>query len=235
MSDFDIRNSKKRIYVLTIVICSVIFALSSFLIKPLNISFSTDIMLMDSWVMYVFDVLLVLCEVAAYSVMFAAVIFFVLSENGFPKKLILICALVCALRRFADIIMTVIFYGALSLEDLYLVIFYIAVELLQIFVVWFLTKRCKNVFSKEALPLKKPFDKENPLQVSALLAGAFLSLVKVVSRIIYDISYSLFVGPPQNVGEILAMAIYYLSDIAITFISYALILLTVKLFVVSRK
>lgn len=235
MSDFDIRNSKKRIYVLTIVICSVIFALSSFLIKPLNISFSTDIMLMDSWVMYVFDVLLVLCEVAAYSVMFAAVIFFVLSENGFPKKLILICALVCALRRFADIIMTVIFYGALSLEDLYLVIFYIAVELLQIFVVWFLAQRCKNVFSKEALPFKKLFDKENPLQVSALLAGAFLSLVKVVSRIIYDVSYSLFVGPPQSIGEILAMAIYYLSDIAITFISYALILLTVKLFVVSRK
>ena len=62
-----------------------------------------------------------------------------------------------------------------------------------------------------------------------------LALIKVVSRVIYDVSYSLFLGGPQSFGEIIAMIIYYLSDIAIAIISYTVIILAVKLFAGSRQ
>ena len=48
--------------------------------------------------------------------------------------------------------------------------------------------------------------------------GIILSAVKIVSRIIYDLSY----GAPDNAKEILTMVIYYFSDVLICVIFYAL-------------
>ena len=113
--------------------------------------------------------------------------------------------------------------------------FYIGFEFLQLIIVWLCAQKLRNRAQKDVPTITKVFDKENPLQVCALLAGALLSLVKIVSRIIYDVSYSLFIGPPESLGEILAMVIYYLSDVSIAFVSYALIIVALKLFDGSRK
>ena len=91
MNNNSLQNSAKRTFVLASVLCGVIFAFSSFIIKPLSIALSTDIMFTDSWIMYVLDALLVFCEVASYSIMFASIIYFVICLKNSPLKLIFLC------------------------------------------------------------------------------------------------------------------------------------------------
>ena len=74
-----------------------------------------------------------------------------------------------------------------------------------------------------AYPFYALFSLKNPLQKCAFWSGAFITLFKMASRLIYDFSY----GLPTSVTDALWMVIYYLLDIFIgvavcLFITYLL-------------
>jgi len=62
-------------------------------------------------------------------------------------------------------------------------------------------------------PFTKLLTFQNPLQKCALAGGAVVALLKMVSRLIYDISY----GLPTSVADALWIAVYYLLDIFVGF------------------
>ena len=74
-------------------------------------------MYMNSWVLYVLEALITIFDIFIYSVMFATAICFAFEKKKF-LKLILISSVISVVRIIADIIMTAIFSGAVSLNDL---------------------------------------------------------------------------------------------------------------------
>lgn len=64
-------------------------------------------------------------------------------------------------------------------------------------------------------PFKKLLTRRNVLQKSALYTGLTLSVFKIVSRIIYDISY----GAPDSLTQVFWMIFYYIADIVVGLIT----------------
>ena len=62
------------------------------------------------------------------------------------------------------------------------------------------------------------YSKRNPLQRVALKTGIMLSVIKIITRIRYDIMY----GAPSGISEILIMVVYYLSDVLVFAVFYAI-------------
>lgn len=65
----------------------------------------------------------------------------------------------------------------------------------------------------------KIFGLSNPVQLSLFLSGLLISLTKIVSRMIYDISLSQIEGAPSS-SEIPLMIAYYLSDLVFGLLIY---------------
>lgn len=64
-------------------------------------------------------------------------------------------------------------------------------------------------------PFKKLFSTENVLQKNALWAGFVLTVFRVVSRMIYDITY----GAPSDAADLMWMIFYYTVDIVVGMVS----------------
>ena len=194
-------------------IFGIAIILSSFIIKPVYIMLSADVMYMDSWLLYVFEILIKLFDIFIYSIMFTAAIYFVLEKKKFIG-LILMCGFISVARIVADVIMTAVFSGAISLRDLSVVGIQLAFELLLVALVYIFAVK---IFAK---------GKKNPLQISAIFAGGLLSINNILSRIVTDISY----GAPESFDEVMVMAAYYLSDVLVAGIAYIIIINIFKLF-----
>ncbi len=65
-------------------------------------------------------------------------------------------------------------------------------------------------------PINKLFDFKNPILSSALAMSIVIVAVKIITRIINDISW----GAPTSLGEVAIMAVYYLSDIVYGAVAY---------------
>lgn len=211
---FSINNNGflRKISTLVCFICGIAVILSSFVIKPIYIILLSDIMYMNSWVLYVLEALITIFDIFIYSVMFATAICFAFEKKKF-LKLILISSVISVVRIIADIIMTAIFSGAVSLNDLAVVGIQLVFEVLLVSLVYLLAF---NISSK---------GKKNPLQISAIFAGGLLSINNILSRIVSDISY----GSPASLGEALVMAAYYFSDALVAGIAYIIIINIFKL------
>ena len=203
----------RQVSTLACFICGIAVILSSFIIKPVYIMLSADVMYMDSWLLYVFEILIKLFDIFIYSVMFTAAIYFVFEKKKFIG-LILMCGSISVARIVADVIMTAVFSGAISLRDLSVVGIQLAFELLLVALVYIFAVK---IFAK---------GKKNPLQISAIFAGGLLSINNILSRIVTDISY----GAPESFGEVMVMAAYYLSDVLVAGIAYIIIINIFKLF-----
>ena len=72
------------------------------------------------------------------------------------------------------------------------------------------------------LPLSKMFDWYNPLQRSAMKMSILILVMKIISRILNDIS----IGAPHSFGEVMVMILYYLSDVLYGIVAYIIALIT---------
>lgn len=125
------------------------------------------------------------------------------------------------------------------LENLTYILIYVAMELSQavlvLLIIWRTMKAYHAFIERQmriaanlpgaevdvrtyAFPFTKLISLKNPLQKCALGSGALVSVYKIVSRVIYDVSY----GAPTSVADALWMLVYYLTDI---FVGFAVCLL----------
>ena len=207
----------RQMPVLAGILCGIAIILSSFVIKPVYIILLSDIMYMDSWLLYVFEILIALLDIFIYSVMFATAIHFAFERKKYTK-LLLICGCILVARIVADIIMTAKISGFVSLRDFAVVGIQLAFELLLVSLVYIFAIK---IFAKGI---------KNPLQISAIFAGGLLSINNILSRIVSDISYSIIYGAPESFGEVLVMVAYYLSDVLVAGIAFIIIVKVCRLF-----
>jgi hypothetical protein len=119
---------------------------------------------------------------------------------------------------------------------------YFALQMLQLLAVYIITSIDSSKFKlyaaslddpkvksrieeKKILPLSRLIDWNNPLQRSAIKMSALILAIKLITRIINDISY----GAPESLGEVLIMIVYYLSDLIYGAVAYF-----IAIFVISR-
>ena len=168
---------------------------------------------------------------AAYSV-------FKFSLVGSVRIIIIYCVAVF-LKYAANLGITLIFDGKVSAETVVYVLAYFALDSIILLAIALITastfkkynerraitKKANNAIGKATLSVEEElfggnrlFVLSNPLHRSALFTGIILSAIKIVSRILFDIAY----GAPKTLSDALWMIAYYISDILIAIIVYAI-------------
>ena len=202
---------------------------------------NTDIVLYTSVLPEILDALMDVTEIAVFAIGFGICMYACFHRASITQKLCLMGILSGAVifRRVCDLSVSLIVFSVIGIEDILDCVIYLILELILIWGIFLLIQSiASRYFKKTALlskasalfdndftptvtvkalyPFPKIYSKENPMQVCALISGIVLSAVKVISRIIFDISY----GAPEGIQEILVMIVYYGSDIVLGILYY---------------
>ncbi len=236
-------NTKKdgvRLVAFMALSCAVLFSVITFIIEPVSVFALSDITVRDTLLPNIIDIIRDLAENAAFAFCYSAIIYAAVKRSTRAAwGLLGIYALGCLLRRACVLLMTYITYSYIDATDILSVCAALLFEyILALAVTLFSVNigkgyRTRTAQTEKAARIKgdlslvpriefdSVFSKDNPLELCALIAGILLSAVRIAMRIETDIKYTLVYGAP-SIGEILIMIVYYMSDILVCAIFYAL-------------
>lgn len=254
-SQIDI-NNKRRINSTFWLFMSLFFLLPLLLnnlaIIPLyssleaNVSYSGS--LLTVFIKYIQDFI----DLFAFTSAYAMIIFSSLILRGAKTRFVVIFyAITYFLLIPLKILMNAVIYGSVGrpeevFVDLIYLTVYFALFLLQLLAVYIFatTDSSRYLSSLEALegarnqksrmltsarsailPFSSFFNWYNPLQRSAIKVSALITAIKIGTRIVNDISF----GAPESFGEIMIMAVYYLSDLLYGAVAYIVALFVIHL------
>ncbi len=248
-TEYPLKKEKatKLFLIIMLCFCFLPVILNCVLISPLYMKLNADILFSNSAIIHILDYSMDFFDIIAFSVSYALIIFSVLLlSKKTARFIILLYTLAFALQIPLKIIMNIPLNGSLgSVEEIIIDVIYLSIYfilfMLQLFAVYlfaatdtnkyirymeFSKKKAnkKNLTSAEeysVMPFRKFFLKINPLQRSALKMSILIFLIRFISRLINDISY----GAPESIGEVLIMAVYYLSDALYGIVAYIVALL----------
>ncbi len=228
--------------IMMLICCSAFFSLLTFILSPIYSAISANIVFYTTLLPDILDVLIQLLEIAAFASCYSIVILSVTAKGASAScGVCWIYVAACTVRRAAAAVITYIQYGSLPSEEVASLMLYLSLETVQIFLVLlFAYQSSKNwrasvkAAKKAALKtggsvnadisLNPAYSSINPLKNTAFKAGVMLAVIKILSRIVYDVTY----GAPNGLSEILIMTVYYLSDVLIAIIFYAMCLFIMK-------
>ena len=246
------------------VVCLLLCALNVGLLIPLLVYTSSDVTFESSLLPPLLEVLSALVDIAVYTVAFSSAVFaFRLYPAKKAIWLPLTFFLTALVRRAASLGVEVLTSGSIGSDDIQSAAFYLVVEILLdgavsliAFCVFHKTPKkdpsllyprimvcvpsgITEVEERAVIDAtnqagaKKTYLVEEPI-AAALGAGILLAAVKIVSRILYDIMYTVVSGFPNDAGgilrEILVMILYYASDILGGALAYLGILFLIRLY-----
>ncbi len=211
----------------------------------------SDIVLMYTAWPEVLEILTNILECAIYGIAYAYLIYATYKfPDGGLSPFVLVYFSSVLFKYIANYLVTWITDTGMSasylIENLSYILIYTAMELAQaglVLLITYFTMRtyhrfisrqiqiAKNIPGGQEIttrtyvfPITKLFSLQNPLQKCAFLSGAMVSAFKIVSRLIYDISY----GWPTSVVDALWMITYYMFDL---FVGFAVCLLITYLLI----
>ncbi len=234
-------NKKMKLSTLMILGCATVFAIITFILQPIAVVTVSDITLSKTILPRIVNIILDLAETFAFAFCYSTIIFASVTKSkksGFAFLGIYMAA--SLVRRVCVLLITFITYNYLDGTDIFSVcaalafeyILALIVTLVAVVIGEYYRARCAEI-QKAAritgdsscgnrLEFTAVFSNQNPLQRCMLFAGIVLSVVKMGMRISSDMKYNSFYGAPTEIGEILIMAAYYLSDILVCAVFYAL-------------
>lgn len=211
---------------------------------PMTLTVTSDVLLSETVLPLLSDVLSLFCNYLFYWVAFA-ILLYAVCHYGLRacKPLLAIYGGAVLFRYIANQIAAYLVLGFPSVNDFFAGDFWylllnIALDLAMLAGVCFLIVRMhRRMDSAEApilshLPMSRLFDRENPVFCIAIAVAAIPAGVQLVTRVIYDIFY----GLPTGLLDLLWMIVYYLSDFANVLIGYLVIALFLnRLFFYEEK
>jgi len=221
---------KKKLTLWMLIVSFGITLISSLVLSPIYVVVSSNITFIETPLPDLLYYVISLLDVAFYCVclpilILSFTIFFVSSARTI--LLIYVCAPL--LRRALDLLMTYAIYHDIDDLDIVSCVWFLIFDYALLITVTVIScvvaKRFYSaspavgdtVSLKGILPTVGVYSGSNPLQRSALLCALVFTGLRVISRIINDVSY----GAPASISEILVMVIAYLSDILIGVVFYA--------------
>ena len=214
-----IKATKKRLRLYVILTTLVLFGLSCFVLSPLYVSLSSNIVYRDSLLSDFLNLVNNVFYIAVYTVCFSAFIYSVYKCG--TKRSVSLTVVYCVaviIRYMANIAVQTITDGVFpSFADLYPAILGCVFDILIAFAILLIAHLClKDKAQDSCLPFEKLYLHSNSLQRASLFTGILLSSIKVLTRVIYDLGY----GAPTSILDLLRMIVYYLSDLLICVIIY---------------
>lgn len=214
-----IKATKKRLRLYVILTTLVLFGLSCFVLSPLYVSLSSNIVYRDSLLSDFLNLVNNVFYIAVYTVCFSAFIYSVYKCG--TKRSVSLTVVYCVaviIRYMANIAVQTITDGVFpSFADLYPAILGCVFDILIAFAILWIAHLClKDKAQDSCLPFEKLYLHSNSLQRASLFTGILLSSIKVLTRVIYDLGY----GAPTSILDLLRMIVYYLSDLLICVIIY---------------
>ncbi len=235
----------KKVLLKYVLLSTIVFwGISSLVLSPLYVITASNVLHRSTNIPEIFEILIQVCDIAVYSVCFSAIVYSIYRfklANSF--SLVMTYCAAIFLRYTANIVMTLVLDGTISVsEDVVVSVVYFLLDASLLFLISFITSSIFKKFyiwatekekSNLILGIKNqsirsylfPFDKiysrSNPLQRSALTIGIMLALVKIFSRILYDI----YVGFPTTFTDGIWMVVYYVADVLICLVVYLISLL----------
>lgn len=219
-SNEKIKATKKRLRLYVILTTLVLFGLSCFVLSPLYVSLSSNIVYRDSLLSDFLNLVNNVFYIAVYTVCFSAFIYSVYKcGTRRSASLTVVYCIAVILRYIANIVIQTITDGVFpTWADLYPAVLGCIFDILIAFAVLWIAHLClkKDKVQDSYLPFEKLYQHSNPLQRASLFTGILLSSIKVLTRVIYDLGY----GAPMGMLDLLRMIVYYLSDLLICVIIY---------------
>jgi hypothetical protein len=227
------KATKKRLRLCVILTTLVLFGLSCFLLSPLYVSLSSNVLYSGGFVTGLINFINNTFYIAVYAVCFSAFIYSV-DKLGTKHSFALVVTYCVAvlLRYIANVIVQTFLDGVFpSFRELSPAIWGCLFDILIALAVILIAHLCfknigKNKAKNACLPFEKLYESSNPLQKASLLTGILLASIKVLTRVIYDIGY----GAPTSILDLLRMIVYYISDVLICVIIYLASLLLIMYF-----
>jgi hypothetical protein len=246
-STIDKEKITRKLVIVLLLFFLLPILLNTFVLIPINTSLESDVLYRGSVVSILVKYRQDFLDLCAFSSSYAMISFFTLLSPKQTKILVIFYTVTFLAQIPLKLIINAIIYGSFGnelqivMDSVYLGV-YFALQMLQLLVVYIFTRIDSDKFKayvatldsnksrNEAQPTKiLPFSKllnwNNPLQRSAIKMSLLILLIKLVTRVINDISY----GAPESVGEVLIMVLYYLSDIIYGAVAYL-----ISIFVISQ-
>ena len=227
-------KNKLRLSQAMIFSCMIIFSLITFLLTPIYTFVASDIVTGVTILPDAIKIILNLLEISAFAFCYSLIIFSTVTFS--KKKALSLCIIyisACFIRRAASLLVTLFVDGYIISTDVFSVLLYFILEVVQVFIVFIMARSVAKKHILTSTGIKSSavkdggnrsfsftgvYSRSNPFQNCALKAGALIAIIKIFTRIVYDIDY----GAPQSLSDGLTMAIYYISDIFICVIFYVL-------------
>ena len=220
-------------FILMTAFCAVTYTLIQFILTPIYTVSLSDVTLRFSVLPTIIYLLIRLAEILTFALCYSLVIYTTVTcgtKTALGAVGIYVAASV--VRRIGALAVSMIMYGFVDERDLINVLIPVIIEAIQIFIILISSHLLTDKFIKRNkadraldnleeisdISFTKAYSPSNPLMASALAGGIMLSAVNVVMRVISDVSY----GAPQGAAEILVMIAYYLSDLLVCAIFYAM-------------
>ena len=245
----DLSKAKKLFNILMLLFCLLPVLLETIALTPLYVSLQADVAYADGVLAIAIYYLKDIFSLLAFSSAYALIIFAVscLTKKQ-ARSVMFIYALIFFLQIPLKLAMNIPVHGSLGtgleiLIDLLYLLFYFLLNMLQLLVVYFFAttdmnkylqyaellrakrkakgKKEKSETPEPILPVTRLLNRYNPLQRSAFKMGLLMLGLKVISRMLNDLSY----GAPTSFGATMVMLTYYLSDILYGVVAYFMALL----------
>ncbi len=231
--------------------CVVLFAVTT-LLSQLYVVLDSNVVTRNEFVLFAIDAINTgVLENIAFAIFYSVIAYCAVVYS--TKKLIAVCGIYLGFSVLRRAILVLLTYLTFREFDYINPLIYIAIEAIQMLLVALISVSIGNshketVVSKQKASLRmgslyyedsfnfdSVFSTKNPLQSCALIAGIMLSLINVGMRIGSDITYTMVHGAPDGASEIILMAAYYLSDVLVCVLVYAVSWLTLRIFTQKDK
>ena len=247
-SHIDTSRTKSKLFMMLALFCALPVLLNTLVIVPIYATLESNVMYQGSVVSVIIKYVQDFFDLCAFASSYALLIFSALLLTKKQTATVVVFYTVTFVAQIPlKILINAFIYGSLGNDleivmDIVYLSVYFALQMLQLLAVYIITSIDSTKFKqyaaslddpkikskipeKKILPLQKLYDWNNPLQRSAIKMSALILAIKLITRIINDISY----GMPESAGEVMIMVVYYLSDIIYGAIAYF-----IAIFIISR-
>ncbi len=241
----DSSKTQKYFWRVLLFFCLLPIMLNTIILVPIYSTLEANVVYSSSALSVVIKYIQDLFDLCAFSVAYALLIFSLLLLDKKERKLtVIFYTLIFFIQIPLKLLMNAVVYGTLgdslqiTIDIIYLWVYFV-LQMLQLLVVYAFAKADSDKYKlyvasldsgktvdlsdkKLILPFSKFIDWYNPLLRSALKSSLLILLIKIITRIINDVTY----GAPTSAGEVLLMVVYYLSDVVYGAVAYGIIVLT---------
>lgn len=199
------------------------YAIYSYAMLPLYVYLCNDVIYVDTILPTLLETVYTILELSVFVTAFAYITYYTIKHSLKGARYFIFVYIGATLFKYmSNYAVTSIMEGGFSLLSLRNVGILILIELFQLGVLLFCLKTIRDECSealdggRSCFPFKKLFDLDNPMQRSAFFGALTICVLRVLTRIVYDIT----LGMPDSILEVLVMVGYYSLDIVVGVMCY---------------